>query len=79
MVGVRVLDKEKLQMIQDLICSFVGVSGVMLDLNRSPISRISNDNISGSAISQLIGSEYLDQMLDNVRDDSPEYICIQNI
>ncbi|MBP5555485.1 MAG: bifunctional diguanylate cyclase/phosphodiesterase [Lachnospiraceae bacterium] len=79
MVGVRTIDKEKLQMIQDLICSFVGVSGVMLDLNRSPISSISNDHISGSAVSQLLGSEYLDQMLDNVRDDSPEDICIQSI
>ena len=79
MVGVRIIDREKLQMIQDLICSFVGVSGIMLDINRTPLSRISNDSISGSAISQLIGSEYLDQMLDNVRDDSPEDICIQNI
>ncbi len=79
MVGVRTIDKEKLQMIQDLICSFVGVSGVMLDLNRSAISAISNDHVSGSAVSQLLGSEYLDQMLDNVRDDSPEDICIQNI
>ena len=79
MVGVRIIDREKLQMIQNLICSFVGVSGVMLDKNRTPLSRISNDYISGNAISQLIGSEYLDQMIDNVRDDSPEDICIQSI
>ena len=79
MKGVRIIDRKKLQMVQDLVCSFVGVSGIVLDKDRMPISEISNDKASFGAISQLVGSEYLDSMLDNVCGDSPEDICIQSI
>ncbi|MCR4792812.1 MAG: sensor domain-containing phosphodiesterase [Lachnospiraceae bacterium] len=79
MVGVRIIDRKKLQMVQDLVCSFVGVSGVLLDKDRRPLCDISNDQACSGAVSQLIGSEYLDQMLDNVCGNSPEDICIQSI
>ena len=76
---VRVIDRKKLQMVQDLACSFMGVSCVVLGRDRKPLSQISNAQASSDAISQLLGSEYLDNMLDNVSDDTPEDICIQSI
>lgn len=79
MNGVRVIDRKKLQMVQDLVCSLMGVSSIVLGRNRKPISEISNGDIASDAISQLVGSEFLDGMLDNVCDDTPEDICIQNL
>ncbi len=79
MSGVRVIDRRKLQMIQDLVCSFVGIGGITLDKDHKPLCEISNDKAVSGAIGQLIGSEYLDQMLDNISDNSPEDICVQTI
>ncbi len=79
MVRARVIDKKQLQIVQDLICSFVGVSGIILDNALKPLSEVSNDKVCGGAISQLLGSEYLERMLEMVSDGSPEDICIQSV
>ncbi len=79
MSAVRMIDREKLQMIQDLMCAFAGVSAIVLDKNRMALCEISNDRVSSGALSQLIGSEYLDRMMDDIGDETPEDICIQNI
>ena len=39
MSAVRMIDREKLQMIQDLVCAFAGVSAIVLDKNRMALAR----------------------------------------